>query len=502
MPKYNAIRFITESEYNVIQDNNGSILPIENDRPWGKGKGVYVWPLLDSNEKELKVLANYLESTANEKYTKIARLNLPNGLRNRIGEYPVALIDETLSFEVQEDSVAGEMYLVPEHHLKQVPSKYVVEIVDINSINESTENGREFSIIEKEDVMTFMQLFKEWAVVDITQENIVKNLFKDDDFNFVDEGGFEYGGLPITVKYSYLPIITDGIASVKLVTLEQGDKFAVIIPVNVPETYIILQDDLGKIDDVNTDYNLAVEFYNFEAGQQLSDFASMVYTSIGEESPAFKLTPQGEIDLHLEGDGADTEQGLGNTNVPMGGGSDFDFEAEDSISLSEVPDIDANLEAFSKFKDYDGKVLTETKDLLRKLPNTLRENIKLIRINNSNVYALEVDNKSIYESYGAINKRAKEILTTIGETIRESKDIQLVDSLMVDGKRLFIITETNNSNLWYAATDKVVTLTENKGSIIVPSKRDLIKLERTNVRVENRKHKAYIYGNNIAFLRG
>ena len=111
------------------------------------------------------------------------------------------------------------MYLVPEHHLKQVPSKYVVEIVDINSINESTENGREFSIIEKEDVMTFMQLFKEWAVVDITQENIVKNLFKDDDFNFVDEGGFEYGGLPITVKYSYLPIITDGIASVK-VTLE------------------------------------------------------------------------------------------------------------------------------------------------------------------------------------------------------------------------------------------------------------------------------------------
>ena len=136
------------------------------------------------------------------------------------------------------------------------------------------------------------------------------------------------------------------------------------------------------------------------------------------------------------------------------------------------------------------------------MPNTLRENIKLIRINNSNVYALEVDNKSIYESYGAINKRAKEILTTIGETIRESKDIQLVDSLMVDGKRLFIIAETNNSNLWYAATDKVVTLTENKGSIIVPSKRDLIKLERTNVRVENRKHKAYIYGNNIAFLRG
>lgn len=355
---------------------------------------------------------------------------------------------------------------------------------------------------EESEIMTFMKMYLELVETDLVTKDDFKRILLDIPFN--EEVGYEYGGSDLHVGVATIPIITDGILKVKVVQLEQGDSIGLIVPANVANAYEMVLEDQSLINQVNQVEEIAFETFGFDASDTvLLELVAEIYVNADSQSPAFILT--GEAKIEEEATKAEEEEefdfnptGSGSISEPRDNQSMFDSI---QTPVEEIPDIDVNLESFKKFEARSNSLTLLEKKLFSKVPRALQEHIKTKYIADSKVLAVEVDNREIYKTFSNLPNHAKKLLTMIGESIRKNKTTQLVDSISHEGKRLFIIAESVNNNYWVVKDEepKLLESANKRHKVVVPNKKEIITLNRTNIMYESRTKIPYKHGKQIAF---
>lgn len=346
---------------------------------------------------------------------------------------------------------------------------------------------------------SYAQLYDQLKDISAVDEAKFREVFSTVDYT--EEVGIEFNGIPINVEFAYIPVMTDGIAEVKVVKLEQSENIAIILPKGVAETYLSLVDDISIINDINTDIDLVGEVYNFDtANKGFQDFVKNIYINADNQGQAYRLTPSGEIELNTE----DIEEDNTFDNDLDANPSMFDSIETDDFEIDEIPEVEANIESYNRFSRSTKAFKKVLSEVNKAVPNSIKKHIRQGYIAKDRLLILEVDNKAIYNTYNNLPQHAKQQLTNIGETIKLVESIQMVDSIMHRGKRMFILAENTPQNLWITKLDYLKPL-QNKGkqNIIVANKSEVIELNRSNIRLENRVNRAYTYtDNNIAFIGG
>lgn len=346
---------------------------------------------------------------------------------------------------------------------------------------------------------SYAQFIKRWRENPILDVEGYTQLISDMNFNEDEE--IEYEKLPLQILYLNLPIITDGVASVKVVAIIQADNFALIVPDNVHSIYEALLEDTTEeaLAKINSSIELSIDTFGFGTSKPgFLGLVKQVYVEADNNKEPFQLEPSalakaGKEEEPEEEELPDARRGIFQSPDEKGGN---DFEEP---GLDFVDTIKKEEAVYSKF--------TRQTESLNKLEQKLKRHPKVL-VNNTYakyldeakaVLMLVIDNKNIYNSLAAIPKKAKEVLSIFGETIRTNKDTQLLDSYIVNHKRVFIVAENSPSNYWIVENEKIDKLDETKATKIV-SPIEYIVLPKSSIRRESRKAVPYLKEDKVVFV--
>lgn len=350
------------------------------------------------------------------------------------------------------------------------------------------------------------------------------------------EGGIEsFNNKPVEVKYITLPLFTDSYLFVKVVVLEQAeDNIAIIMPDNI--SHLLDEDfredkvfDEDLVNQANISLELYAEISGFDSkAEEFRTFCINCYVESGNGEEAFTFDEVAKKKAEKEAGVDEGEQGSEVGGIGLGGvreptnplfnrgemkgresenvdlgdtGNAFSEPIEDTSNLKA---LGVNESAYKKFN----KQGVYLESLVRKVNNfkSLRNYIRYRFLNeNSNILVLEVDNRSIYNTFK--NKvKAKKTLTGLGELIKDHDGTQLVDSFINDNKRYFVLAESKD-NYWYVKDEDNEVPTDYDVLYIKPKKDNVIILERSEVRNEARHHKVFKESKNsnndkVIFLEG
>lgn len=341
------------------------------------------------------------------------------------------------------------------------------------------------------NIKTYTDLIKELILVNPLNIVEIQNILEAVSFSEPEE--YMYNNLPIEASYAQLEIVDGGEALVKVVKLTQADNHVLILPQHVTEAYNLILEDATIISSLNRDVDLYAEIHGFNTTDpELTKLIKTTYLNIGNRLLPFELSVIAKVDEEVEASEA--------------GGFDSDsFEDFENEDLDDFDDFltneetALNEESFKKFrgseKSFDGLRAT----LKDNLPTIILENIKVKR--HHNLLVIKINNNKIYEHLNSIPKLAKQLITKAGELVRNNKGTQLVESKNLNKKRFFVVAEANNSNFWRLEDDSYVKF-NSKSSYIKPIQKNIIVLNNSNIRVENRTYKPSIdTHNNIVFIK-
>jgi len=362
--------------------------------------------------------------------------------------------------------------------------------------------------------LSFAQLVKEITTQELLDFTSIKAIV--DKFEFVESQETTYNNLRLSIYFKQLPAISGANLLVKAVVLVQGESIAIIVPKNVADIYIGLQENPDAISSKNVNLELYGEVFGFDVKDaSFKEIIKTAYLSAGNSLMAFEFkNPEEEESKSKKDEEEDKED---RPNRPLGNIDDI----PDDAPIEDAPDfeppfekiatkpsldsaLDGNMESFNKFKRT-GKYLDKVLASLAEAPAAIKNNTRYQFLGeNRAVLLIEVDNKAILERFKTRPQVAKKALSTHGESIRNAKNAQLIDSFILDGKRYHILAESVGNNFWFIENEKLVTVTEEdvKGDIIVPIKEQLIKLKSSSVRQESRKYVPVLLKDTVAFLGG
>lgn len=322
-------------------------------------------------------------------------------------------------------------------------------------------------------------------------EALVNGLFEGIEFQTgIDD---EFNGFPVATYYAVMPVVIGEDITVKVVIMKQGDSYAIITPDNVGQAFQKLKDDDKMFNLVNTNLTLVVDNSGFEDSNALYELVKRVYLSSGQYLPGFGTN---EIVSKQQ---ETNDEVSGQPQMPPANqfGSTFKgSEVEQNDELLDTPELKESKKAFKQFKKQTRALESLVKDI-EKMPQVLTENID-IKLVNGALLAITVDNKSIYEELNILPKAAKKLISQFGEGLKSSKHIQLVETYSTkDGKRTFIVAEAAGNNYWVSEED-ILQYTLKSGLVEIDEK-DLIILNESSVRMNERKRKAFVNNNVILF---
>jgi len=351
--------------------------------------------------------------------------------------------------------------------------------------------------IQENELDSFAKFIKEWRNNQISNVDGYKEILAT--LNMTEDIDLDYNKLPVQISFIKMPIITGGIANVKVVLIVQADNFALIIPENVYDSYEVIEDNSAEIQSINLGLQLSIDSAGFDSSDV--DYQNMVkraYITADNSSPAFELL--GVAKVNADNKVEDEESGIGSPADKLGeiGSMDKSPEPvfEEPSGLEFDDEIAKNQEAYSKFSK-DTNSLEKLLEKLKAAPTVISDNVKAKYIGESkNLLMLLVDNKSVYKSFINIPRKAKETISKFGETIRLNADTQIIDTFLVSGNRAFIVAEYVANNYWLVEGEENSN-EELSGKKIIPKR--LIKLTKSSVREESRKFKPTTYNGKIAF---
>lgn len=352
----------------------------------------------------------------------------------------------------------------------------------------------------KRQIESYAQLAKELLSINLLDVDAIDALLES--LNFVEDIDLMYNNQSIGVSYKHLPIVANGEVLVKVVMLRQADNFILVIPQKITETFNLLLEEPELIDELNKDISLYAEVYGFNSKDtELEELIKRAYLEAADNLPAYELTS--ELEKEAEEAKHEEEQATeqGDTmdtsfDDDLGGFDDIGAQL-DALDLDDDPDLATNLEAYKAFR-RETNALPNLIKKLSKQPRVVKENIKLKYYYNT--LLVKLDNKQIYESLGAHPAVAKKVISNAGELIRTDDDTQLIDTFSIAGSRYFVVAEAAN-NYWYTESDELSKIRK-KDVVIKPLTENIIKVNKTSVRKENRKYRVAELDNQLVFIKG
>lgn len=514
---YNAIRFISQYEFDKLESGE-NIGYLNQFKAWDGRKAVFMFPINNYYKPETYLpIIKHLQYEHHLDYDYIVYLKLPE-LYTHFAAYDKEIVDKVnpnteIPFDIDEDAYdTGSVYVVPEYRVKAYNSRYVVKVEPVGNLlenkNKEAINNMPKETInlgieneeQTEDKMTFMKMYMELVDAPNITEQVFRQVISEIDFR--EEVGYQYNGSDMKVGVAYLDVISDGILKVKIAKVEQGDNVGIIVPDRVAGSYTLIEDDLEKIDIINSIEGVTFEHFGFDSKDvSLLELIAMIYIETDNAAEPYKLIPEKEAELEETPEDSDiADMGLGN-DAAFGGANERMFdEIEDNIEA--IDDVEANLESFKRFQVTSKALAILERNIHDKIPNAIRQYIKTKAIAENKILAIEVDNAAIFETFNNIPDHARKLLTTIGEAIRTNEYTQLVDSVSKGKKRLFLVAENINNNYWTTEEDDMTLLerANKKYKVVVPGQDEVIKLKRSNVRLEARAIRPYKHGEQIAFI--
>lgn len=344
--------------------------------------------------------------------------------------------------------------------------------------------------------VSYINLYKHLENIDLVNEESFRKVFNE--VQFTEEVGFEYNSLPLYVGWAYIPVVTDGFLEIKILKLEQGNGLAIILPEHVATAYKDLEEDLTKLGTYNANIDLVGDLYGLdEQDEELLDLIKKLYVNVGNRAEAFKLTPtgekqkedeekqKGEEDMFSDTGGGAPYAGLESPgeNIPFG-----DIDVGRETPVEESPEIEVNEAAYKRFSGG-GKSFTQfLEELTKQTPLAVRKFISIKTLYEERILLVRVDNKQIYETFSTIPKHARTQISSVGELIRLNEATQLVDSFKDKDGRVFVLVENSHSNIWEVKGEIKKPFNEKTDKTLYISKKDdIIELEQSRVRQENRR---------------
>jgi len=329
----------------------------------------------------------------------------------------------------------------------------------------------------------------------LTTENFFDKINKT---GFIEDSETKYNNQSAGVYYKQLPIVINSDILVKVVLITQGDGFILTMPEDVYETFKALEEDESLLADKNINLALYAEVFNFDTNDpELHEFIKEIYLAAGNSKKAFDFVPSKKTTSKKDDESEEQDRQLGAEDL-------FTSEPESSFDeietdLEDLPEIEANLESYTKFKKYTKRLDNFKNILYNNSDNVIRNNVKYKYIGeNESVLTMEVDNKNVYELLSNSPKIAKNTLSRFGESIRLNKKIQLLDSFNKEGKRYFVLAENAGNNYWLVKGEKLDKF-EGDDPYYQPIQEEIIKLSRSSVRFESRHLKPYKVGRKIVY---
>lgn len=350
------------------------------------------------------------------------------------------------------------------------------------------------SIIANGAIESYVQLIKELKYINLSNTHQFELVI--DRLSLIEDISVDYKNINLDTFYIELPIVKDSNIKVKLVVLRNQQGVVLVLPEKVSDTYSVLKETPEKLLEVNQKFSLYAEVVGLDSeDNELINLIKKVYLSAGNYAGAFsspkpikpaeetaESTPTEEFDNFV----ADSEFDAG----------EFSDIAQETFSTEE---LESNFESFRKFKMTTNSLANFTKKLKNESAQIVSDNLKLFRLNN--VVIVEVDNKNIYKILKATPGIAKTILRDFGESLKQVKGTQIIDSYTKNGKRYFVVAEHVKNNYWYTPADLLVEA-KSTASKIVPKESNIILLERSNIRTQERKMVPYLSENKLVFLKG
>lgn len=343
------------------------------------------------------------------------------------------------------------------------------------------------------EINTYSQLVKELVLVNPLNGSGLHNILSSLDFS--EEEGYSYNNLDIVAQYIQLKIVEDSDVFVKVVKLTQADNFVLIIPQNVIETHLLIEEDLEIVDAVNQNIDLYAEIYGFDdKDPELLKLIKLAYINVGNRLLPYELVVKKDAEDKIEDNQDEVEDDFG-----LGGFDDFENDAGAFEEFLNTEDMTANEESFKLFQGDKTSFVSLLNKLNKETPYLAKENITVKQ--HHNLLIIKVNNKNIYESASGLPKVAKKIISNTGELISQNENTQLIDSISFNKERYFIVAEANNNNFWTTKED-TLNIVGPRQSYIRPIKKDVIDLAKSNVRVETRKYRPALDNNkNLVFIK-
>jgi hypothetical protein len=339
---------------------------------------------------------------------------------------------------------------------------------------------------KEQKIGSYAQLVQKLS--DLNLEDIEHFLRDLKELSFIEDEETLYNKLPMAVYYKQLPIITNSDVLVKVVMLQQADGLILVIPENVVEAQNDLAENPDLLTEKNNGISLYAEVYNMDfKDEKLHDTIKAVYIHAGNDLNPFEL--KDELAEEAKEEKEDTEE---YTPGSFGGSALDDLD----IDMSEMEEMQVNEEAYKKFRKQSNTLEKLAKNLYEKANNVFRSNVRKAFFNNTLV--VEVNNKSIYQQYNTAPAVAKKLLSNFGESLKNYKGVQLVDTFPKDGKRYFVLAENVANNFWYVVKEEMDQIGEDK-TYVQADPKQVVKMKKSNVRRESRKIVPYKKGRKIVF---
>jgi len=319
----------------------------------------------------------------------------------------------------------------------------------------------------EEKITSFVQLFDTLLSTTVVELDIFKEVVAQLPVDFKEVK--EFGNMVYNIITSKLPVIVGGALTVKVVQVSSENESLLIYPEDVAVDYLDFTEETRDIKDINIGFNLLAEVYGATIDDDLYTFIRETYLSANDSSSAYEEIKKTE-QVSVEGIGfKQDEEALPKEEV------DITFIQES---------LNKNKGLFEKFSLQDDALDRLLKLLREELPAKVLENLKLGT--HKNVFILEADNNKIYEAFGMFPVYSKYNITRVGETLRNSKDFQLIDTFTKEDKRYYIVAESKD-NYWYVEGEQ--PRLDNNSSKLVPLKENIIVLKHSNIHESARKHK-------------
>lgn len=333
-------------------------------------------------------------------------------------------------------------------------------------------------------------------------------------FELVESQETTFNNLRMSVLFKQLPVVSDANLLVKVVAVVQGESIAFMMPKNAADIYVALKESPDSIASKNVSLELYGEVFGFDVKDaSFIDAVKNSYLSAGNAAPAFEFkNPELEEKENPEEQDEALEQPkrpIIAEEIPSDAGIEDAPEFEPPFEkIGATPGnsgLERNMESFKNFSKTGKHLEHLLKDLSESTPSVLKNYTKYKFIGeNDAILVLEVDNRAIIERFKNKADIAKKALSNYGESIRNYKNTQLIDSFIEDGKRYHVIAEAAGNNFWVVDGEGLLSPSEMdiKSDVIIPLKESVIRLRASSVRKDSRKYIPAMVKGEIVFLGG